>query len=303
MLTARSFSLSNLDAVPAAALDVWREEFRAAPFPNTLYPIGPGPFRACMQGVRTTHSILISGRVSPSRTVVSKANVENISQRCLQLMFVPEHGGIHCINGQRFEVPGDVLFVEQFAKDRSAERMVPSNVTIVHPDPELLSLTDEEIRSLCFRPLKVNSSLKALMLNAIASSQVFIGNSEVVLDRYVASIAEVILREFLPKDGPPEATMQAMRSQVLDFMRSHAHDQGLSADSLARSLGISRRRLYQLFPEDQTPMQVLRHIRAQRALDDIHKNQLSRSEIAARQGFSDTRQLNRAVLDYLKHEP
>ncbi|MFI6870147.1 helix-turn-helix domain-containing protein [Nocardia sp. NPDC050406] len=85
------------------------------------------------------------------------------------------------------------------------------------------------------------------------------------------------------------------REQVLDYMRRHCTDPGLTVDRIALGCLMSRRTLYRVFDEfEGGPATVLRRMRVEHACDLLARSSLPIAAIATASGFLTERHFYRA---------
>lgn len=117
------------------------------------------------------------------------------------------------------------------------------------------------------------------------------------LDSYLRGVAEMVLRTVCGDAPDHSATQVVRRRQARDVIRARLGDPSLTAAAVAADLGISPRRLHQVFEGQCSVAGQIRALRIERArglLGDPVAGEQSIAGIATRCGFGDHASFSRA---------
>lgn len=144
-------------------------------------------------------------------------------------------------------------------------------------------------------PLPLNPALCALLAGAAQRSRTAL--DAVGFSAYLHGIAELVLRIVIGQQPDHSGTAAVRRQQARDVIRARIADPSLTTATVADELGLSVRRLQQIFEGEASIAQQIRDARidrARRLLQDPLAQDQSIATIARSCGFGDHANFSRS---------
>lgn len=288
-------------AVPRAdRFEFWQDSISSALQPVNIRPVsGHGKdFRAEFSAVATRRSTIVSGTCDPVSSKVTEAHARQRDAGTL-LLSMQWTGRLDVeARGERTEFATQTLLVQSDDEPTVHTRSARASTVLMSVCAADLSISMDQLRPLMFRPLRLDRSLSAMFATAAkAAQQSGTGLDAEVLDAYLHGVAEVLLRTVSGQHPNHAGTVALRRQQVRDIIRARAADPRLSTATVARALGVSVRRLQQIFEgQDSVARQIrdLRLARAQELLRAPAQQSRSIASISEQCGFADHASFSRA---------
>ena len=299
-------SVHRLSTSAVAATDrysFWEQTMRSSLHPVRLSPAeGPvlgSEFHADFLRVDSGGGAAITrGVVDPVRAEVSTAAARQRSGGAVQIMLheggrllVESRQGRRVFTGRTLLVQSDDEPVVQTHTERAP-------MVLLMVEAARLSVPVDALRSTMFLPLPVDGMLRALVLGAAETARLSSSSLDPVgMSSYLTGVAELVLRTIVGRPAEHAGTAQARRQQVRELVRTRFHDPHLTATVVADTVGVSARRLHQLFaggPTVATQIRTARMDRAEELLSDPLWCAQPVSAVARHCGFLDHSQFSRA---------
>lgn len=303
----------STSAVPAAdRYAFWEQTMRSSLYPVRLGPVdgpsgGSSKFHADFLRVDAGPAKITRGILDPVRSEISPAAARQRSGDTVQIML--HEGGRLRVDSRRGRqvFTGRTLLVH--SDDEPAVQVHTERVPMVLLSVEAarLSVPVDVLRSSMFAPLPVDGMLRALVLGAAETARLSSGTLDTVgMTAYLAGVAELVLRTVAGRQPDHAGTVDVRRRQVTELVRARFHDPHLTATAVAAAVGVSPRRLHQLFAGGPTVAAQIRTARLDRAhellRDPLWAGQ-SVAAIARRCGFLDHSQFSRAFREHSGQAP
>ncbi len=285
---------------PAERFDFWQHLISSTLQPVSIQPVPEHAkdFRAEFVCVGTQRSKITSGIVDPVLSKVTNAHVRdrNASRVLLSMQW---NGRLDVeARGDRVGFGSHTLLVQADDEPTVHSRSARGSTVLMTVSAAELSLPMARLRPLMFRPLRIDPSLSEMFARAAWAAQQFVtGLDAVGLDAYLHGVAELLLRTVSGQQPEHAGTAALRRQQARDVIRTRAEDPRLSTATVAQELGVSVRRLQQVFAGGESVAQQIRDLRLARAQellrDPVHRN-LPIAGLAAQCGFADHSTFSRA---------
>ncbi|MEO9222798.1 MAG: helix-turn-helix transcriptional regulator [Mycobacteriaceae bacterium] len=296
-----SLARMSTAAVPAAErFDFWQDSLSSTLQPVDIQPVRgyEGDFRAAFGCVATERSTIGSGTTDPvsSKVTVAHARVRDASNVLLSMQGT---GRLDVeARGERTEFASHTLLVQADDEPTVHTRSARASVVLMSVRAADLSLPMARLRPLMFRPLRIDPSLSEMFARAAwAAQRSATGFDAVSLDAYLHGVAELLLRTVSGQQPEHAGTAALRRQQARDVIRARFSDPRLNSARVAQELGVSVRRLQQIFAGGDSLAQQIRDLRLSRAQellrDPTHRN-LPIAGLAAQCGFADHSTFSRA---------
>lgn len=287
--------------VPAAdRYAFWEQTMRSSLHPVRLSPAenAASTFHADFLRVDAGPVAITRGSVDPVRSEITPAAARQNCGATVRIalheggrMVVNSRQGLQVISGRALYVQSDDEPVVQTHIER-----VP--LVMLTVESARLSVPLDVLRSIMFLPLPVDGMLRALVLGAAETARLSSGTLDPAgASAYLAGVAELVLRSIVGRPPEHAGTAEVRRQQVRELVRTRFHDPHLTATVVAETVGVSARRLHQLFvggPTVAAQIRTARMDRAEELLSDPLWCAQPVSAVARHCGFLDHSQFSRA---------
>lgn len=287
--------------VPAPdRLEFWEHTLSTRLWPVAIAPVNGAShdFRTEFVSVGAQEAMIARGVIDPVRTRVSRSQAAQ--REATRLLLSMQTAGRLAVEarGQRTLYPGRSLLIQTDDEPNVHTHSGRTPMVLLSVNAAQLSIPMAKLRPLMFRPLRIDARSATLFTNAAHAAQ----RSTETLDAaqmsdYLHGVADLLLRTVSGGTIEHGGTAVVRRHQALDIIRARIADPALTSASVAEELGISVRRLQQIFAGDVSvarQIQDLRIARAQRLLRDPQGHQEAIATIAALCGYSDHATFSRA---------
>lgn len=292
--------LSTAAVPPPERFEFWQDSVSSALQPVNIRPVsGHGKdFRAEFGAVTTRRSTIASGTSDPVSSKVTDAHARQRDAETL-LLSMQWAGRLDVeARGERTEFASHTLLVQADDEPTVHTRSARASTVLMSVGAADLSIPMSQLRPLMFRPFRLDRSLSAMFATAAKTAQRSSpGLDAEGLDAYLHGVAEILLRTVSGQHPHHAGTVALRRQQVRDIIRVRADDPQLSATTVARALGVSVRRLQQIFAGEASVAQQIRDLRlgrAQALLRDPAQQRRPIASIAEQCGFADHASFSRA---------
>jgi AraC-like DNA-binding protein len=116
-------------------------------------------------------------------------------------------------------------------------------------------------------PLQAQLLRSAVGLLLVGGEELTTSSSLIGVDRYLASLAALLLRTAVRRSGPELAQAEQVRLRTDAIIYEQAADPNLTPASIAAQLNISLRQLYRAFNGTESPAARIRRRRLERAAE------------------------------------
>ena len=159
--------------------------------------------------------------------------------------------------------PADEI-AEQFATNT---HMYTLNVPLAAIGLDPSTLRDMRERTYDLTPFQSQLLRAAVGLLLVGGEELNTSSSLVGVDRYLASLAALLLRTAVRKPGPELAQVEHVRMRTDAIIYEQAADPNLTPAAIAAQLNISLRQLYRAFNGTESPAARIRRRRLERAAE------------------------------------
>lgn len=170
-----------------------------------------------------------------------------------------------------------------------------------------LSISFAELRPLMFRPVPVDQPLQTLFAAAVSHLLVVADTlDQHGIKPYLTGLAELVLRSALRTELNRADAIATRRRDAVEYIKENLSDPGLTADRIADTLFISRRRLYQLFDDGDGVSGRIRQLRIDRAKELLGDPALATrgiGEISKQCGFANAAHFSRTFRKVVGETP
>lgn len=270
--------------------DFWEHSVSSSLQPVRMMPVDgcDGDFRVDVVKVVTAGATILSGVLDPFRSVVTSAHASARDASTIS-MTLQRSGGLSVeARGGKHELGVNTMLLQSDDEPTVHTHLARSSKVLMSVSTAQLSLPMASLRPLMFQPLRLDSAMCTLFADAArtAVSPARLDGSQ--LSDYLHGVAEVLLSTVSGQHVDRRATIAVRKQQARDVIRARISDPDLSTTTVAEELGMSTRRLQQIFAEETSVAQQIRELRIERArqiLSDPTASSHSIASIAARCGF------------------
>jgi AraC-like DNA-binding protein len=291
----------------------WQESMSSSLYPVRLSPAGPvdggkrADFRADFLRVDAGPAKIARGVLDPVRSEITPASARQRSGDTVQIMLheggkilLESRQGRQVLTGRTLTVQSD----DEPAVQTHTER-VP--MVLLSVEASRLSVPMAALRPSMFVPHPVDGMLRALVLGAAETARHSAGQLDPVgMTSYLSGVAELVLRTLVGHQTEHLGTVEVRRQQVHELVRARFHDPHLTTTAVAEAVGVSVRRLHQLFAGGPTVAVQIRTARLERAVELLSDPMWAAqpvSVVAQRCGFLDHSQFSRAFRQHTGTTP
>lgn len=247
----------------------WEALLSSSMFPVRLRPAdtvaprrGPTDFRAEFLQADSGTARITSGVLDPVRGESTAAQARQRDAGTVQLML---HAGGRLLVESR---QGRQVFTEQTVLVQTDDELTVHThservrMLVLSVSAAQLSLPVGLLRPMMFVPLPVDAGVRALLSGAIDTARRSTGSLDAVgMNAYLTGIAELVLRTVAGRQPDHAGTVAARRIQACDVVCARLGDPHLNAAVVAEAIGVTVRRLHQLFRGGPTVAEQIRHRR------------------------------------------
>jgi AraC-like DNA-binding protein len=206
------------------------------------------------------------------------------------------------------EFPGCAVEIRP-ANETDTESSAQRCVMLITIATSRLSIDPIELQPLMFQPVQVAHQLVALFGSSIGQLLTVAMRSDILeqhgIGHYLVGLAELLLRSALRSHLNRPGSASRYR-EAIDYIKRHLTDTDLTAERIADTLFISRRRLYQLFDDQEGIAGRIRRLRIERAqelLADPAHRRCGIAELARQCGFVSPTHFSRTFRKVTGHTP
>ncbi len=253
--------------------DFWEQSMASLVYPVRLRPVDhrdrmreTTDFRAEFVRVDAGAATLSSGLLDPVR---SETTTEHAGQRSGEVVHIGFHDGGRLLLESRQgkqNFTGGSLMVQADDEPHAHTFLERVPMVLLSVRAARLSLPVEALRSSMFLPLQADPALRSLMLGAADVAR----RSRWALDKagmasYLVGVADLVLRTVAGAQPDHAGTAEARRRQAFEVVSARLGDPHLAASVVAEAMGISVRRLHQVFAGGPTVAEQIREARVELA--------------------------------------
>lgn len=278
----------------------WEQTMRSSQHPVRLSPAkgGASTFHADFLRVDAGPVAISRGSVDPVRSEITPAAAR---QHCGATVRIALHeGGRTVVNAREGlqVISGRALYVQPDDEPVVQTHTERVPLVVLTVESARLSVPVCVLRSIMFLPLPADGLLRSLVLGAAETARPSSGGLDPAgMSAYLAGVAELVLRTIVGRPPEHAGTAEVRRQQVRELVRSRFDDPHLTATVVSETVGVSPRRLHQLFtggPTVAAQIRTARMDRAQVLLADPLWCAQPVSAVARHCGFLDHSQFSRA---------
>lgn len=258
--------------VSAGNPDTFTGRLRTGPLGMQISPLRTGRAPYFFKGAR-----LRGTRCIWSASTLSGAELYRPARSPMPAMF---EGGVHLLartdgTGSVFDPvgvssgmlhvydPGDEI-AEQFSGNT---HLYTLNVPLAAIGMDAATIRDMRDRGYELTPLQAQLLRSAVGLLLVGGEELTTSSSLIGVDRYLASLAALLLRTAVRRSGPELAQAEQVRLRTDAIIYEQAADPNLTPASIAAQLNISLRQLYRAFNGAESPAARIRRRRLERAAE------------------------------------
>ncbi len=301
MTDAVSLDRLSTAAVPAAERYAFWEQSVSAIWQQMTLQGGrdtPADFRAEFTNVGARGASIATGVLDPVCAAVTAVEARERDPDSLVLALQGAGRLAVDARGERHEYPNGTLLVRSVDEPTVHTYSARTPMVLLAVSTAQLSIPLARLRPLMFRPLPLDPGLSAMFLGAARAARRSAPHCDATgMQGYLHGLAELLLRTVIGSKPEHAGTAVVRRQQASDIIRARLGDPALSTVTVATELGISVRRLQQLFEGQTSVAQQIRQLRvtrAQRLLRDPLAGDQSIAAIAGRCGYADHANFSRA---------
>ncbi len=289
--------LSTAAISPADRFDYWEHSISSQLQPVHIQPVNPRAtdFRAEFVKVDAHGTMIAGGVLDPVRSEVTRAHAHEQDASTLSLGLQTSRSLLVEARGERHQFSNQTLLVQSDDEPTVHTHSVRAPMILMTVRTAELSLPMTVLRQLMFRPLPLNPALCALLAGAAQRSRTAL--DAVGFSAYLHGIAELVLRTVIGQQPDHSGTAAVRRQQARDVIRARIADPSLTTATVADELGLSVRRLQQIFEGEASIAQQIRDARidrARRLLQDPLAQDQAIATIARSCGFGDHANFSRS---------
>ncbi|MGZ6855200.1 MAG: helix-turn-helix transcriptional regulator [Mycobacteriaceae bacterium] len=246
-------------------------------------------FRAEVVTAAAEGSTIASGVIDPVRSEVTAGHARDQDAHSL-LLTLQGVGGLSVeARGGCSEFTNQTLLVQSDDEPTVHTHLSRSSKILLAVSAGELSLPMSTLRPLMFRPLRLDPAMCAMLAGAARTAQHPTPDLDAAgMGAYLHGVAEVLLRTVSGQQPDHRGTVVLRRQQARDVIRARINDPELCTGTVAGALGMSVRRLQQIFEGEASVAQQIRELRidhARRLLRDPMTESQSIGSIAALCGY------------------
>lgn len=288
-------------AVPAAERYAFWEQSVSALWQQMTLQGGrdtPADFRAEFTNVGAGCASIATGFLDPVCAAVTA--VEARERDPDSLILALQGAGRLAVDarGERHEYPNRTLLLRSVDEPTVHTYSARTPMVLLAVSTAQLSIPLARLRPLMFRPLSLDPGLSAMFVGAARAARRSAPQRDATgMQGYLHGLAELLLRTVSGSEPEHAGTAVVRRQQARDIIRARLGDPALSTATVASELGISVRRLQQVFAGQTSVAQEIRQLRltrAQRLLRDPLARHQSIAAVARRCGYADHTNFSRA---------
>jgi AraC-like DNA-binding protein len=159
--------------------------------------------------------------------------------------------------------PSDEI-AEQFATNT---HLYTLNIPLAAIGIEAATIRDMRDRGYDLTPFQLQLLRSAVGLLLVGADELKTSSSLIGVDRYLASLAALLLRTAVQKPGPELAQVEHVRLRTDAIIYEQAADPNFTPATIAAQLNISLRQLYRAFNGTESPAARIRRRRLERAAE------------------------------------
>ena len=252
--------------------DTFTGRLRTGPLGMQISPLRTGRAPYFFKGAR-----LRGTRCIWSASTLSGAELYRPARTTMPAMF---EGGVHLLarsegGGSVFDPMGianGTLHVydpaDEIAEQFSANtHLYTLNIPIAALGIDAATIREMRERSYDLTPLQAQLLRSAVGLLLVGGDELNTSSSLIGVDRYLASLAALLLRTAVRRSGPELAQAGQVRLRTDAIIYEQAADPNLTPASIAAQLNISLRQLYRAFNGTESPAARIRRRRLERAAE------------------------------------
>jgi AraC-like DNA-binding protein len=252
--------------------DTWSGRVRTGPLGLQISPLRHGHVPYFFKGAR-----LRGTRCTWSASTVSGAELYRGPRTPVP---TPFEGGVHLLarlesSGSVFDATGAASgflrvldpadeITEQFTGNT---HMYTLNIPLAVIGLELGAIRAMRDQAFDLTPLQIQLLRSAVGLLTVAGDELSTASSLVGVDRYLASLAALVLRTAVQRPTPDLAHVEQVRLRTDAIIYEQAADPSLTPATIATQLNISLRQLYRAFNGTESPAARIRRRRLERAAE------------------------------------
>lgn len=266
-LTTSTVPVEDRYAFWESSLSESNHPVRLSPVEDAVETTAAGDFRADFLRVDAGTAKISMGTLDPVRAETTAAGARQHSGDVVHLSFhdggrqvVESRQGRQVLDGQSL-----LLLTDDEANRHTHVERVP--MVLLSVSSELLTVPLDSLRASTFVALPVDDTVRSLMLGAAdvarRSTSSLHGTG---MSTYLAGVAELVLRTVVGRSPDHLGTAAVRRAQVRETIRGGLADPHLTTESVAQQVGVSARRLHQLFQGGPTVAAQIRAARLELAM-------------------------------------
>lgn len=289
--------------VPAGArVEFWQNAASGTVFPLRLQPVDHAGddrgFHADFHALRVSGARVSVGVLGPVRSETTAGQARARAPRRIHISLL--NGGqvrLSSRQGEQCLGAGDLVLQ---ADDEPNVHTYLDRVSmlLLSVDVDELSVPVQALRSSMMVPLQTDPLTRSVLRGAVAMLEA--GREpvdEIGARAYLTGVADLVLRTVLGRSPDHTGTADARRQQVDELLRRRSCDPHLTASLVADEIGLSVRRLHQLFADGPGVAEQIRTLRMQLAaelLTDARWGDEPIARVARRCGFLEPSQFARS---------
>lgn len=294
--------LSTLGLTAAERYAFWEDTFSSAHHPVRLTPVGargtPNDFRADFLRVDATTAKVSIGAMDAVRAESFSSDPDDSTEGMVLLSY--QDGGRQVVDSRqgRHTFEGPSLLLQSDVEPSVHLHHSRARTVLISVRADRLTLPWDTLRSAMFLPLPVDDAVRSLILSAADTARRASASMDRVgMSAYLTGVVELVLRSVIHRPDEHLGTVAARRAQAQQVLLDRLGDPHLTAAAVAETLGVSPRRLHQVFAGGPTVAEQIRVARMERAMallrDPLWKDQPV-ARIAERCGYLDHSQFSRS---------
>ncbi|MEO6880091.1 MAG: helix-turn-helix transcriptional regulator [Mycobacteriaceae bacterium] len=290
-------------AVPEGSrVEYWQNAASNTVFPLRLQPVDHPDddrgFHADFHALRAAGARVSVGVLGPVRSETTPAQARARDPQRIHISLL--NGGrvrLSSRQGEHSLGAGD-LVLQADDEPNVHTYLERVSMLLLSVDVDELSVPVQALRSSMMVPLQTDPLTRSVLRGAVAMLEA--GRDpvdEIGARAYLSGVADLVLRTVLGRSPDHTGTADVRRQQVDEVLRRRSHDPHLSAGLVANEIGLSVRRLHQLFADGPGVAEQIRSTRMKQAADLLADPAWSAepiARVARRCGFVDPSQFARS---------
>jgi AraC-like DNA-binding protein len=174
-----------------------------------------------------------------------------------------------------------------------------SHIATLYIQQAVLGIDHETLEAMTDQIYVITPMQSSLVRSAVAlltdSTSAELGRNVQAVDRFLASVAGLVLRTAVPQAGEEPERLGAIRAQAEELIHAQAADPDFTPTTVAEQMAVSLRQLYRAFDGTESPAARIRHRRLEMAAAVLAGGvNVSVDTIASQCGFASAEYFSRA---------